>query len=535
MNPLDLPGIQKNIQFSRESAVNLCLIFFILVGLVLKCIMSFFFKLDSDSVGMGLLAMEIGKHSNILLSGYHLLSSDSLVFTELIPFQLIPQIITGYNPSSLKIVTFCMFVLSVAIFSCILFFVSKRTFPAILFAALAVNIPMEGYHWLAFPTSHNATLVFGAVILLILLNLKRMGERQQEMTGKTRKRNADVLENIPWVYISVIAILGFFSVLADTIILVWLIVPFILAYLVFAERKTRVMNLALCSLALVSGISYVIKTFFIPEWLAANYGLNSFSDIAGKKIPLFFQAFAEFLNSGLLSLLNTRRIGPLELFSLLLFAILIVVLIKTAWPAFKNETPEKKFLSAVILMSLLIMAGSFIFSGYVTDINAARYLTFPALLLLLLVALFFPERNNLVIILVTGLLVVSAVLGCISITTLDFNPNEREYNLIAFAKSQDLAFGYGTYWDSNVVTYLSGEQVTIRSTYFLPDTIRPFLLNSCDRWYESRPARFFLINDTTLGSESAQSNLPSLLKAANVSDVLHYRGYDVYPINTSGK
>ncbi|HPD75575.1 MAG TPA: hypothetical protein PKZ65_05910, partial [Methanoregulaceae archaeon] len=145
-----------------------------------KGVISFFFRLDSDSVGMGVMAMEIGNHGNIFLSGCHLLSSDSLVFTELIPFQLVPQILTGYSPVALRMVTFIIFVLSVAVFSLILYFVSNRTFPALLFAALAANIPPEGYHWLAFPTSHNATILAGAGILLILLWLKRTSERGPE-------------------------------------------------------------------------------------------------------------------------------------------------------------------------------------------------------------------------------------------------------------------------------------------------------------------------------------------------------------------
>jgi len=535
VNLLDPAGILNKLQISRESAIQLVLAFFILVGLVTKGVISFFFRLDSDSVGMGVMAMEIGNHGNIFLSGCHLLSSDSLVFTELIPFQLVPQILTGYSPVALRMVTFIIFVLSVAVFSLILYFVSNRTFPALLFAALAANIPPEGYHWLAFPTSHNATILAGAGILLILLWLKRTSERGPEPVGKNRRKKTEVGSDIPWPYLLVISLMGFFTVFSDTIILFWLFIPFILAYIVFAERRTHVMNLAVGILAMVSALAYMLKTFFMPTWLAANYAVNSIHEILFRNVALFFRAFAEFISSGLFFLLDGRETGPLEILSVLLGAAVIIVLVRNAWQDWGKENPERKFLGAVILISLLVMFASFLISGYAYDINTARYLTFPALILLVGLALFSPEHDTIFIILVIGLLLVASVTGFVFISHMDRNPNEREYSLISYLEAQDLAFGYGTYWDANVITYLSGERVIIRSTYFLPDTIRPFLLNSCDGYYESRPERFFLINDTTLVSESAQKNLPSLLKTANVTDVLHYLNYDIYPVQAPGK
>jgi hypothetical protein len=110
---VDLSSIRKYVHFSKDSLLSLALVLLTIWGFLTKVFISMNLRLDSDSVGMGLMSMEIGKHNNYLLSGYHLLSTDSLVFTELVPFQLIPQILTNYNPFTLKIVVFFIFVLSV--------------------------------------------------------------------------------------------------------------------------------------------------------------------------------------------------------------------------------------------------------------------------------------------------------------------------------------------------------------------------------------------------------------------------------------
>lgn len=516
--------------FSKDFIVQLCLILFIIFGLVSKFFISIYFRLDSDSVGMGLMSMEIGKHHNYLLSGYHLLSSDSLVFTELIPFQLIPQILTNYNPLSLKIITFLMFVLSVIILSYLVYFVTGKIFPTILFGALATNIPPEGYFWLAFPTTHNATIVFGAGILVIVLYLSRIMEKQIEGDGKNKKKKIDVPYSIPWSYFILLLLLVFLSVLSDTIILIWVIIPYILAYLLFYKQKNRVMNLVAVFISATSVIAYIIKTYFIPGWFKANYGVNSISDIFLVKIPLFFKAQLMFLNQGLFRYmegLNTT--GPIEIISVFLFVCAIIYVLKNIWNDWKNNGSEKRFFYSIILISVIMIFSSFLISTYVYDLMGARYLTFISLILLVLVAVSYSEKEKYFLIVVVLLLFFSTISSCLYISTMNFNPNEREYDLITYLTNQNLTYGYGTYWNSNVVTYLSGESVIIRSTYYFPDDIKPFLLNACDRWYDYKPEKLFLINDTTLLLESAQDNFPSLIKSGNTSGLLYYRNYEIYP------
>jgi hypothetical protein len=478
---------------------------------------------------MGLLSMEIGKHHNLLLSGFHLFSSDTFLCTELIPFQFVPQILTGYNPAALKIMAFIVFVLSVLAIAYLVWFVSKSVISALLFCALAAAIPPDGYFWLAYPTSHDATLLFGAVILIILFSLHGSRKEQNRSPRKTGKKKSPETRVLPWSSLLALAVLVFLSVFSDTIILVWVLVPFIVAYLfLFRTADTR-MNSVIGAVVVIAAVAYIAKTYFMPDWIQLAYVTRSVRDIVVVNIPLYFRALFQFLNSGLSTLAgNTASMGPAEVLSLALFAGMIFLCVKNGWSGRDTIAPGQKLLYAFALASVLLMAAAFFVSGYAYDMGGARYLTFTALVLLMLVALSYPVTEKTCAVLVLLLLFISTVTGSMYVSTMDKNPNAREYDLITFLKDQDLPYGYAAYWDANIITYLSGEDVTVRPVYILPDDLRPFLVNSCDRWYTGRPDKFFLIYDTTRPDDESQMNYELLKKTGNASDVMQYRDYEVF-------
>jgi hypothetical protein len=336
-----------------------------------------------------------------------------------------------------------------------------------------------------------------------------------------------------WPYFLALVTLVFLSVFSDTIIIVWVLVPVILAYLFFYPRKTGLMNSVILNIIATSFIAYILKTYVIHDWIRTSREMNSIPDIFFVNIPLFFKAQFLFLNQGFSSLMGRgTAFGPVEIVSLILFTGVILCCVRNGWYNRDSNSQEKKLLYTVLLLSVLAMAGSFLVSGYAEGVAAARYLTFTALVLLMLVALSFPVTEKICAIFVLSLLVISAIAGGVFISTMG-PPNEREYNLITYLKDQNLTYGYGTYWNSNIITYLSGETVTIRSTYFLTDDLRQNTLNSCDRWFTVRPERAFLIYDTTRVSDDAQKNFPLLVKPGNTSEIRHYQNYDIFPFKIS--
>jgi hypothetical protein len=246
-----------------------------------------------------------------------------------------------------------------------------------------------------------------------------------------------------------------------------------------------------------------------------------------------------FLNHGLFTFMEgNNNPGSIEVISAIIFVVAIVYILKNLWLLWKTTTVERKFFTTLLVTTLLIsiflIFGSFSISSYAYNITAARYMTFTVLALLMLVAVSSQVKDRIFLGLILSLLICSVISGSVYVSTLNLNPNEREYDLIAFLSNHHLSYGYGTYWDSNVITYLSGENVTIRATYFFPDDIRPTVLNSCDRWFDNRPSQIFLINDTTLLTEEAQHNFPLLIKSGNQSNLLHYRNYDIFPFKVTG-
>jgi hypothetical protein len=359
-------------------------------------------------------------------------------------------------------------------------------------------------------------------------------DEQMESNKKTKKKKMLETDTMPWSYSLALVTLVFLSVFSDTIILVWVLVPYSIAYLLFFRSANRHMDALVASVAITAVIAYILKSYFMPGWIRANYAINSIPDMIFVNIPLFFKALLLFLNQGLSALMGgAASIGPVEVLSAVLFVGVIFFCVKCVWYSRHNNAPQKRLFYAVLLISVLMMVVSFLVSGYVYDIAGARYLTFTAIALLMLVAVSCPVTEKICVFFVLSLLVVSAIAGSIYVSTINTSPNEREYDLIGYLKGQNLTYGYGTYWDSNIITYLSGETVTIRSTYILPDDLMPDLLNSCDRWFASRPDRFFLIYDTTRPMDEAQKNFPLLVQSANTSRVLHYRNYEVFPANSA--
>ncbi|MBP1929535.1 hypothetical protein J2741_002082 [Methanolinea mesophila] len=524
---MNASAIQERLPFLKNFT-RLIFIFFIVYGFITKFFISLYLSLDSDSVGMGLMSMEIGKHYNFLLSGYHLLSTDSLVLTELIPFQLVPQILTNYNPVALKLVVFFIFILAVFLLSYLVYLVTKDTTATLLFGALAANIPPEGYFWYTYPTTHNATIVFGALILILLCVMNTRMRTHKKGEGAHREMNSSNL-NISWSHFIALLVLVFLSVFSDSIILVWILIPCIIAHILVYPAKGYAGNFIILLMGVVAVIAYVIKTFFIPGWIKGNFGIHSISDIFLVNIPLYLKAQAMLLNTGLYHLMGGREINIVDILSILLFAVLILYTLLNMVKDFKKGSTGKRFFYTIFVTSIVLIVVSFLISTYVYDITGARYLTFGTLAILILVAASSSEGGKSFTVIVVAFLILSGISSFAYVSNLDPNPNEREYDLISFLEDQNLMYGYGTYWDSNIITYLSKEKVTIRPTYFLPDSIRPFLLNACDRWWEYRPESAFLLVDTTRNDEY-QAELPSLREKWNLSKVFHYRDYDIYPI-----
>ncbi|HTY90143.1 MAG TPA: hypothetical protein VMC84_03115 [Methanocella sp.] len=514
----------KKIKITWRTAFAVALVLFILFGLGTKLILSINMSLNSDMVGEGLEAMDIWKHQNYFLSGYYLPSQDTFLFTELLPFQLIPQILTDYDPAALKLMTYIEFALGAGVLAYIVFMITGEALNALLFTALAVNVPPIAYQFFSLPTSHAGTVVFLGIILALLIYVnKKEGEKKQ----KTKKGRKVRDTSIQWPYVIALIVLTALTVVSDTIILPWLILPLILAYLLVVKEKSRTMNIVVALMAAVSAIVYIYKTYFVYTWVVQDVVTGKgTSNIFSTILPLYFKALALTLNEGLYSVFNGfAGFGILEALSLAAFAALAIY---SAWNILHNG--QNRFFNGILLASVVIMFAMFLVSNYSIDISSARYLTFTAFAVLMLIAASCRKDDKICGALALSLLLISAIYGYSSVSGTAASPNAQEYGLIDYMKQNNLTFGYSSYWYSNILTYLSGEDITVRATFFYRDDMKPNVWLANERWYQSTPDRSFILVDNSSIGDNGREVISALTTKLNASEALHYEKYDIYPL-----
>jgi hypothetical protein len=110
------------------------------------------------------------------------------------------------------------------------------------------------------------------------------------------------------------------------------------------------------------------------------------------------------------------------------------------------------------------------------------------------------------------------------------SPNDEHYQLIDFLKKSNLSFGYGDYWDSNIITYLSHEDVIIRPVW-IENGLEPRYWNSAKRWYETVPDEFFVIVSNT--NEKALNYYKNYNVLPEPFRIIDYKNYKIFVYNTS--
>jgi hypothetical protein len=147
------------------------LVIFIIYGLVTKLLISLNLDLNSDLTYPGIVSLEIWKHHNVFLTGFYLFSLDSGLLHDIIPFHLIPQIISNYDPNALRLVAYALFVAVILVFSYIIFLLTDSRIKSLLFMALVSNLQPLSYSYYALPSCHIATILFAGIFFLIFFDM----------------------------------------------------------------------------------------------------------------------------------------------------------------------------------------------------------------------------------------------------------------------------------------------------------------------------------------------------------------------------
>lgn len=478
-------------------------------------------ELNSDAIYPGMLALEIGKYHNFLLGGYNLFSMDTTLFDDFLPFQFLPQILSNYDPNALRLIAFIIFLLVVIIFSLVIYKLSKNFTWALIFIALAVNMDPDSYRmFFAFPSFHIGTILFTGIFILLFL--------ETDILNVNLKDVKKIL--IAFLLLILIDLVAF----SDGIIVPFFVLPFVFVYVLFYRHKTKTSNFMLIViiaslLATYIFSTYIINMFKIAHILSLPTALVGISKVITLNIPLYLKGLVIVYDFPLYQyIIGAESFGIIHLTIIISTIILLYFIIKSALRENNREL--------TVLRMFLISAAAFTFVPYVItglcqNIWTSRYLTFTVLSLYVLIAISYRNKSKLFIAALIVLLVLNCYSNYLVVSKLDNNPNQNEYGLINFLESKNLSYGYGFHWESNIITYLSHENVTVRSAFITENGILPFRHLSNNNWYDYRPSEYFYIvnNNDSYPGQVNQSKL--MISKYPPTNTYVYGSYTIYTFN----
>lgn len=478
----------------RKNPFQALLLLITLAGLLCKLLISLNLDLDSDMVSPGLVLAEMFRYGNYGLTGYYFPMMDPYVYGEIFPFHVFPQLLSGYDPVVLRLTGFLMFMAIFFIFSGVAYCVSGDLTKTLIFAALFATLSPLSYAYYATPVMHNATILYAGLFLLMWLIKK---------------------EKTP-TFMALMTLASIVIVYSDSIFLACFVLPAAACFLLFEKRTPR----SILSIALFLGGSlaaHLVK-YRVPGLVYHKVGLISPADLI-PKLMLLAERMRELLDGTFHSVYFTSEGSILSYFILALF---ILFLALAVFSAAGVKSREQRYLhwffivSGMLFVSFLIVTSIFLRDGH--------YLTFIFLMLLLVLAI-NTVKNRYVFGLMTLLLIASLMINIACVAQLDYNPDREEYELIEVLKNNDLTTGYGDYWDSNIITYLSGGDVTVRAVILHHDTVVPYRFLACERWYQTYPERFFIVTYTGKDKWTHDLDVPYTVKPESVYPVGNYLVY----------
>jgi hypothetical protein len=502
----------------RDRYLFFILTLFSLFGLITKLFMSLNADLDSDQVLVGIASMEIWKHGNWLLNDFYFTSSYPSIYSDIIPFHLIPQVFTNFSPDALRITCFFIFVFFISAFTMIIFYFSKNMINSAVFFALMANMFPISYFFYGHSLYHVATAFFTAVFLLFLFWF--------DYENTTWKNSL-----IFFLFIVLFNLILF----SDSIILVWLAVPYAIYYIFFNKKRSSRSNLYLLILSVTLGITFVYKNYFIPNFISISntYPLyiKNIQDILTYNIPLYIKGIFALTNGNLFALLENPGIADYAGSLIFLIAIMFTLL------ALKKGGYQKyKPLLIVLVLSALIISAIYLTTSYCIDFGSSRYLIFAATSLIAVIALGFSSKNKVFVASVLLILLFGAASNAMYISDLKNNPNSAEYELITYLQGQNLSYGWGDYWDSNIITYLSDEKIIIRPMMTEKTRLVPFDSLTSGRWYtfgEINTDKIFIVVHT--GIWLKKEDMDTIILTRTPEKILENGEYVIYvfPAKTS--
>ncbi|WP_424357192.1 hypothetical protein [Methanocella sp. MCL-LM] len=512
---------------SDRKAIEIILIILIAFGILSSLLASLNLDLNSDTVVPGLVAMEIVKHGNF---DFTYPVDDPYLFTDIFTFHFLPQALSGFDPTVLRLTAFFVFLLVVAVFSYLVYKFSNLT-SALIFAALFTNIqPGASYLFLS-PEYHVGSLLFAGIFILLF--------------------HTEIIRKLPFYAVVVLAFGVGLIVLSDSIILAFFIVPYIgyCVYNLWAKKadeapatgskkeKAAKAEQHNKEVSRITGVLVLLGVSTVGAYVLKmnNFFLNSVHMflITTKtgEVSGIGERFTRFVDSLLLpvnhNLFNVVSSG-INWYD---FAIAVIFILVIGYSVVRRNS-KANYLYWMFLLSALFVFAAFVLTT-LGDGGSSRFLIFMAVSLFSVIALAYkPEKvglnpNTMLLAAVIILILATIAANIATITGYDYQPNKEDYALISYLEDKNLKYGYSDLWTANKLIYLSKGELLYPRVKLVDNMFKVEGMLIAPRWYnvvDSQETRSLLVHI----NDSLYSDAQKVIEMRAPSNTYYFEDYTIY-------
>ena len=200
--------------------------------------------------------------------------------------------------------------------------------------------------------------------------------------------------------------------------------------------------------------------------------------------------------------------------------------------SFVRVNKKAGYLYGIFLGSAVVMFLGFVLLSLTDGLWSARFLIFTALAVFGVIALAYDEKdeknklNILLLALVIVLVLATVPINYSKMISLDGQPNKEQYQILGYLESHNNTVGFSDYDNSNVITYLSNERVTLRAARLTESGgLEQYPWLGSNKWYDVPPSSYFVLAKN--GSQF-YDDLQNSIKVYRPKNVQSYDNYTIY-------
>jgi hypothetical protein len=446
--------------------------------------------LNSDASYLAMIYFDMMDHSNFTLLDWYI-PINSYLFTDY-PVYWTLAMIMGMSTLTMKLGAFIIFTATALVNSWICGRLLKSRRAALLCLTVIFCLPASVSTYMLTPSSHNGTMLFSYLSFAIFLRLAYRPEADSDAS-----ENQPSYTSALWLLLYALTSLAVFS---DMYFLVAFWIPLIIAIVIARALGAEIASpRRFMLLLLLSGLSGLTVMLFLEIADAANITImgSMFADLSVKQS---FPKFQEFT----LKLFNPfAKTGPgsviCSLINLAVFSLAGIYILA----GIKSEPVARIKLYVLFYAAFILCISTCVLF---MESSHFRYLA-PMMFssgMIFAYAKTDESMNRSMFNIFLALCILAAGLNLYG--SFRYKHTQPGQEIAQFLEDKGFEYGYGSYWDSSIITLLTENRVRTRALNFSGRRMEPNFWMSTSRWYqptEYRGKTFIIVpedfNEKTLG------------------------------------